>query len=262
MSYNFGIGVITRNRFEYLSKCLETIYKHHPKYEYNIDAPLIVGDDASDENIVDTMVSYYHKQSEDSNGHVLHFRKQRGMSANIKQVYDFAESYLNLDYLFFTVNDFYCTREIDFPALLQFMEDNPKVGQIQFVHWKGELNGKKRERANFNWTTEFHKPKKDRNPVEVDEWVQVGEERIRKTTYSFVNLPAITRLHACDITRGTLEAERRKGESPDKYIQRMELRWVKNWYDTGLENWEIDPDTQPFLGMDINITNRTGNIMA
>jgi hypothetical protein len=142
------------------------------------------------------------------------------------------------------------------------MEDNPKVGQIQFVHWKGAIGDKKRERAAFNWTEEFHKPKSRRIPAKFEKSIQVGKERIRKTNYSYVNLPSITRLHQCDITRGTIEREKRSGESPDKYIQNIELRWVKNWYETGLENWEIDPDTQPFLGMDIDIKNRTKGIKA
>jgi hypothetical protein len=255
----FGIGVMTRNRFDYLYKCMKTLLELNPRidtrkmaYGQNdldtLDYPIIIGDDASDYKIIEkTRDTFYGCD-------ILHFRKQRGMSANIKQVFDFAEAYLNLDYLFFTVNDYYCTREIDFPALLQFMENNPKVGQIQFVHWKGEIGDKRRERAAFNWTTKA--------PVDIGKYVRVGKERIRKTNYSYVNLPSITRLHQTDITRGTIERERGAGESADKYIQNIELRWVKNWYDTGLENWEIDPDTQPFLGMDIDITNRTEGIKA
>lgn len=257
MSAKWGLGFMSRNRVNYLKKCIDSLFIHNGGYSGKFkDANIIIGDDASTLENIAEIKRYFAMHP------VFHFRKQRGMSANIKQIYDVAEAYYEHDYLFFTVNDFYCTREIDFPALLKFMEDNPKVGQIQFVHYKGKLGDPKRERANYNWTEEHHKPKHKRKAAKCGEFIKVGNERIRKTSYSFVNLPAITRLHQCDITRGTVESERRSNESKEQFIQRMELRWVKNWYDTGLENWEIDPTTQPFLGQDIDMTNQTGGIKA
>ena len=246
-----GIGIITRNRYEYLERCVDSLFDNN---SYLMDYPLVIGDDASDKDVLSKTQSKYCCYTDWDENYILHFRKQRGMSANIKQVVDLCEAYLNLKYLFFTVNDFYNTREIDFPALLKFMDENPKVGQIQMVHYKGVLGDPKRERHAFNWTSG--------EPEKFGDWKQVGKERLRKTNYSFVNLPAITRLHQCDITRGTIERERRKGERPEKYIQNIELRWVKNWYDTGLENWEIDPATQPFLGMDVDMKNQTDGIKA
>ncbi len=253
LDMKFGIGIMTCERFDCLSKCVNTLLENSP---YLKKFPLIIGDDGSSEETL--------KKTKEAfpNAHILHVRKRRGMSANIKQIHDFAEAYLNLDYLYFSINDIICTRPIDFYELLEFMSENPKVGQIQFVRYKGHIGDPKRERANFNWTEEFHKPKNKRKPVKFGEFIKVGDERIRKTTYSYVNLPAITRLHQCDIARGTIEAERRSNESLDKFIQRMELRWVKNWYDTGLENWETEASKQPFLSLDVDVTRRTEGIKA
>jgi hypothetical protein len=207
------------------------------------EAPLIIGDDGSSPATVYRMGGDFLK------AHVIHSRKQRGCSHNINKIYSFAEEYADLDYLLFTVNDVKCTRPIDFPALLEYMKNTPEVGQVQFMRFKGKLGDPKRERADFNWTT--------REPVKYGEWEQVGYERIRKTNYSFCNMPAITRLHQCDITKGTLERERRKGETKEKFPGIIECMWVRNWHNTGLVNYETDPAQQPFLGLDIDVTNRT-----
>ena len=231
----WGIGVITCERFGYLRKCVDSLYHYNPELK---KVPLIIGDDASAHGDVDRMKQFW------PDAYITHFVDRAGCSANIQRVYEIAEKRLKLDYLFFTVNDIACTRKIDFKALLNFMEKTPEAGQIQFMRYKGKPGDLKQERAKFNWTT--------RESIKYGEWIQIGKERIRATNYSYVNLPAITRLNVCDITKGSVGLQ----GSGDKFHQSVELMWVRNWYNTGLVNYETEPKEQPFWGLDFG-GNRT-----
>jgi len=233
----WGIGIITCERFGYLRKCIESLYYYNPELK---KVPLIIGDDASAHGVVDLMKRYW------PDAFISHFTDRAGCSRNIQRVFEIAEERFNLDYLFFSVNDYECTRKIDFKALLKFMEEMSEAGQIQFCHWKGHIGDKKRERANKNWTTG--------KPLKIVNEFKCGREILIEGNFSYVNLPAITRLNVCDITKGTIGLE----GSGDAFAQKVELMWVKNWHDTGLKNYEVQG--QPFISLDIDITNRTKDL--
>ena len=200
---------------------------------------MIIGDDASSPATVSLILEYWPKAC------LLHFNKRSGCSKNIQSVFDYAEG-IGLDYLFFSVNDFMCTRKIDFKALMDFMEETPEAGQIQMVHFKGRIGDLDRVRAPKNWTTG--------KSITVERTFPIGKEWLTEANWSFVTLPSITRLNVCDITKGTIGLT----GSGDAFAQKVELMWVKNWYDTGLKNYEVQ--NQPFIGLDIDITNRTPDL--
>lgn len=223
-----GVGIITCERFDYLEKCINSLYEHNPELK---DLPLIIGDDGSCDEVWEKIEKKW------PNAHVLHYLTRAGCSANINQVYKKAEE-LGLDYLYFSVNDFECVRKVDFTALIKFMDETPEAGQIQFVYWKGDVGDTKQARAGFNWTT--------REKLKVVKRFSVGKELLWEGNWSFVNLPSIARLNKVDICKGTIGLE---GDG-DKFHQKVELMWVKNWYDTGLKNYQADAYNQAFFGLD------------
>jgi hypothetical protein len=75
MSFNLldkmGIGVMTRNRFNYLEKCIKTLMSYNNSLEYY--SPLIIGDDASNKNVCSKIWHLNNYIGDDDEDYILHF---------------------------------------------------------------------------------------------------------------------------------------------------------------------------------------------
>jgi hypothetical protein len=223
----FGIGIITCERLDFLKKALNSLFKFNPMLK---KYPLIICDDATNEKDFAKMKKLW------PNALFHHYEKRAGAAKNLRKLFLRAESVLNLDLLFFMVNDMECIRKIDFPALLNFYASHPNAGQMQFVHYKGKIGDESRARRPKNWTTG--------QPIKKKRAIMVGKERLVPANWSYTNYAQIMPLNKADVCAGACDF----ANKPENH-QKMELTLVKNWHNTGLQNYECQD--QPFLNMDI-----------
>jgi len=228
----FGVAVFTCDRFSYFKKTVDSLFKFNPilkKY------PFIIADDCSNKRNIDEMKEAW------PDAHLLLHNERKGYMLNLKQMFLCAES-LDLDVLYYTSNDMECVREIDFPALIKFYDDK-NVGQIQFLHWKGQIGDPIRERGDFNWTT--------REPIKKEKPVKVGKEVLVPANWSFTWMSQMTRLKTgINIWDGATGFSKN-----EKGAIKGELVAVANAERMGLQNYECQ--NQPVFNQDWDAKNRT-----
>ncbi len=228
-----GVGTLTCKRFGYLKKTLDSLFNHNPSLK---DLPLIIADDASPEETVLRIKQNWPWAT------VIHHPKRKGYPKNVRWLITTAES-MGLDVIYWCTNDIECVRPIDFKSLLGFFE-NPKVGQVQFLHWKGKIGDPKRERANKNWTT--------KEQIKREPQIYVGKEILVPGNWSWTSYTQMQRLGVTNFGRKAVE------KNPKIEIRMVEagLIMMRNWHATGLQNYECQD--QPFMNQDADGTNNTG----
>jgi len=228
-----GIGVITCKRFNYLKKTLDSLYSYNPSL---VELPLVIADDNSHDETIDKMNHFW------PNANIVHSKKRVGYPTNVANLILTAQR-IGIDVLYWSTNDIECIRLVDFESLVKFF-DNPNVGQIQFIHWKGKLGDKKRERANYNWTT--------KNPIERETPVKVGSELLIPANWSWTAYSQMQRLNVGDFIGTAIN----KNPKKEKRMVEAEIIMMNNWYNTGLKNYECQ--NQPFMNQDWKGDNNTG----
>ena len=234
-----AVAVFTCERFNFLQQVLDSLYSWNPQLK---EMQLVIADDATNPDDVYKMMKFW------PNAHIIRSSRRLGANANIRKMYEYCEKILMADLMLGMPNDFICTRQIDIKPLIKFFDDST-VGQLQFVHWKGKVGDKKRERALKNWTTG--------KPIETKEPIMVGFETLIEGNWSFNDLPHIIRLNQVDICGPAMGID---AYGDDKMAQKIELLRVKAWYDTGLRNFEIQ--NQAFFNLDWDHGKRTGGYKA